>query len=86
MGFSLAAVKVDQKGRVTIPKDIREKAGIREGGYVKVKLEKGVVLEPIQAVADKHFGAFSVKKWPEDLDGFVAEVVAKWWTKAGKST
>jgi len=32
-------VKVDGKGRVVIPKNLREKASIREGGYVKIRAE-----------------------------------------------
>jgi len=75
-------VKVDEKGRVIIPKKIRRKAGVKEGGYVKIKAdEKGIIIQPIEPVADKYYGAFKILKWPEDLDEFVVEVMKKWWSQ-----
>ena len=35
----METVKVDGKGRIVIPKDLREKADIMEGGYVRVRVE-----------------------------------------------
>jgi AbrB family looped-hinge helix DNA binding protein len=76
-----AVVKVDEKGRVVIPKNIREKAKMKEGGYVKIiAKEKSIILEPLKPFADKYFGAFKIDKWPEDLDEFAVEVTKKWWT------
>jgi len=73
---------VDEKGRVIIPKNIRRKAGVKEGGYVKIKAdEKGIIIQPIEPVADKYYGAFKILKWPEDLDEFVVEVMKKWWSQ-----
>ena len=38
--------KIDEKGRVTIPKEMRDKAGLR--GLVRLRLEGGrVIIEPI---------------------------------------
>lgn len=34
-------VKVDGKGRVIIPKEIREKVGVKEGSYVKIAADRG---------------------------------------------
>jgi len=76
--------KVDDKGRVAIPKIAREKAGIGKGKYVRVKVVgKSVIIEAAEQVADAHFGAFKVNKWSEDLDGFLVEVTRKWWKSKG---
>lgn len=75
-----AVVRVDEKGRVVIPKNIREKTNIRGGGYVKIMAkEKSIIIEPLKPFADKYFGAFKIDKWPEDLDEFAVEVIKKWW-------
>ncbi len=75
-----AVVRVDEKGRVVIPKNIREKAKMRKGGYVKIMAkEKSIILEPLEPFADKYFGAFKIDKWPEDLDEIAVEVTKKWW-------
>ncbi len=73
-------VKVDEKGRVIIPKKIRETAKLKEGSYVTVKSEgTTIILEPLEPVADKYYGTFKVTKWPENLDDFTVEAVKKWW-------
>lgn len=78
----METVKVDEKGRIIIPKSMREKAGVKEGSYVKIRVyEKGIIIEPIEPIADKYFGAFKITKWPEDLDEFVIEVMRKWWSQ-----
>ncbi|MEM3833379.1 MAG: AbrB/MazE/SpoVT family DNA-binding domain-containing protein [Thermoprotei archaeon] len=65
----METVKVDEKGRIIIPKSMREKAGVKEGSYVKIRAdEKGIVIEPLEPIAEKYFGAFKITKWPEDLD------------------
>lgn len=39
--------RVDSKGRVTIPKEVRESLGIDEGSHVEIRTEDGrVVVEP----------------------------------------
>ncbi len=41
-------VKVTRKYQITLPKEVREKLGIRIGDFLKVKIEDGkVVLEPM---------------------------------------
>ncbi|MEM1514644.1 MAG: AbrB/MazE/SpoVT family DNA-binding domain-containing protein [Candidatus Bathyarchaeia archaeon] len=78
--MKMKTIKVDEKGRIIIPKSIREKAGLKEGSHVKIKAdEKGIVIEPLGSIADKYFGAFKITKWPENLDEFVIEVIRKWW-------
>ena len=74
-------VKVDEKGRIIIPKTIRKKVGVKEGSYVKIKIEeKGITIEPLEPIADKYYGAFKITEWPEDIDEFLTEVIRKWWT------
>ncbi len=81
MGETLETVKVDEKGRILIPKSLRNKAKLKEGGYVKVETNgKVIIIEPLEPIADKYFGAFKVEKWPEDLDEFIIKVMKKWWT------
>jgi len=81
-GLNMSAiVKVDEKGRVVIPKRIREKVKLKEGNYVNVKAKgKTIVMEPLESIADKYYGAFKVSKWPKDLDEFIVEVTNRWWT------
>ena len=77
----METVKVDGKGRVVIPKSLREKARIREGSYVKMRAEeKAIIVEPVESIADKYYGAFKIEKWPEDLDDFIVQVMRRWWT------
>ena len=74
--------KVDEKGRVLIPKRLRDKAEVKEGSYVKVKANgKNIIIEPLEPIANKYFGAFKIVKWPEDLDEFVVKEMKKWWTQ-----
>lgn len=71
MNYVMDVVKVDKRGRIVIPKRIREKVKVKEGGYVKIRAdEKSIIIEPTESVADKYFGAFKVLMWPEDLDNF----------------
>jgi AbrB family looped-hinge helix DNA binding protein len=71
-------VKVDKKGRLVIPKRLREKAKVKEGGYVRMRAdEKSIIIEALEPIADKYLGVFKVDKWPEDLDEFVVEVMRK---------
>ena len=73
-------VRVDERGRVVIPKSIREKVKLKGGNYVNVRVEgRTIVLEPLRSIADKYFGAFKVSRWPKDLDEFVVGVAGRWW-------
>jgi len=78
----METAKVDGKGRVVIPKRIREKAGIREGSRVRVRAEGGrIVIEPLENIADKYFGVFEIAAWPEDMDELITEAVRRWWSR-----
>jgi AbrB family looped-hinge helix DNA binding protein len=74
-------VKVDEKGRIIIPKDIRKTANLKEGSYVTIRAKgKTIIVEPLEPVADKYYDVFKVTTWPENLDEFIVEVIKKWWT------
>lgn len=76
----MEVVKIDKKGRLLIPKKIREATGVREGKFVKIEVrEKSIIIEPLESVADKYFGAFRIEKWPKNLDEFMVEVMKEWW-------
>ena len=83
----MAIVRVDPKGRLVIPKRVREKVGLKEGGFAKVEARDGVVvIEPLKSVAEAYFGAFKVESWPEDLDSFLVEAVRELWSRKATST
>ncbi|MFQ6085727.1 MAG: AbrB/MazE/SpoVT family DNA-binding domain-containing protein [Candidatus Bathyarchaeia archaeon] len=80
----MAITKIDGKGRVVIPRNIRESVGMGEGSYVMVKADgERVLIESLAPVADKYFGAFTIGRWPEDLDEFVVETIKRWWASRG---
>lgn len=73
-------VRVDRRGRLVIPKELREKFGIRD--YVEISVEGNkIIIRPIKSIADKFFGVFKVERWPEDLDEFLAKEVTKGWLR-----
>jgi hypothetical protein len=39
---------------------------------------KAVIIEPVEPVADRYFGAFKVTDWPKDLDEYAVEVKKRW--------
>jgi AbrB family looped-hinge helix DNA binding protein len=78
--MSGTTVKVDEKGRIMIPKKIRETAELKKCSYVTIKAKgKTIIIEPMEPVADKYYGAFKIEQWPEDLDEFATEATKKWW-------
>ena len=79
-----AVTKIDEKGRIIIPKSIRKKTEIEPGAFVSVR-SKGrlIIIEPSESIAEKYLGTFEISKWPEDLDEFLAEATRKWWIQHG---
>jgi len=74
-----AIVRIDEKGRITIPKHIRESCGLTEGMEVSLRVEGSrVIIEPIRSRADELFGIIKVRSWPEDLDDYVIEALRRW--------
>lgn len=83
----MSVVKVDSKGRLVVPKRIRDKVGLREGGFAKVYVRDGaVVIEPLRSVGEAYLGVFKVDSWPEDLDSFIVEAVKEFWLRKATST
>ncbi len=79
-----AITKIDDKGRIIIPKNIRKKAKLKPGTYVNVKSKDHlIIIEPSESISEKYFGIFQISKWPEDLDEFVTEATTKWWIQHG---
>mgnify|MGYP001772972961 CR=1 FL=1 len=79
----MVLTRVDSKGRVLIPKSLREAVGLREGEWVELEVEDGAVkIRPVKSVGDAYFGVFKVEHWPEDLDTFLVEAVRRAWREA----
>ena len=73
--------KIDAKGRIMIPKNIRKAAKIKVGTYVSIKAtDATIIIEHAESIAEKYGGFFQITKWPEDLDEFMVEATRKWWT------
>jgi AbrB family looped-hinge helix DNA binding protein len=78
--MSEATVKIDEKGRVTIPQQIRKAAKIKTKTFLTVKAKDNVIIiEPAESTAKKYAGIFQITEWPEDLDEFTVEAASKWW-------
>jgi AbrB family looped-hinge helix DNA binding protein len=76
-----STVKMDEKGRVVIPRKIRKAAQLNEGITLNIKSKgKTIILEAAEPVADKCFGIVRVANWPSnlDLDKYVVETEKKW--------
>lgn len=74
-------VKMDEKGRIIIPRQIRKAAQLKGGSYINIRSKgKTVILEAAEPVADKYFGIIKVNNWPKnlDLDEYAVEVEKKW--------
>ncbi len=74
--------KIDDKGRIIIPKEMRKLLGINKKDLVRMTVLNGkIVIEPLSkkpSVAEEFHGSFQVDQWPEDLDSFFVEVIKKW--------
>ena len=80
-------VRVDNKGRLLIPKTLREKTEISEGSYVKIESEGNrIIIERTESAALKHYGRFKVDSLPDDLDNYVEGEILKRWLKKHTST
>jgi AbrB family looped-hinge helix DNA binding protein len=64
------ALKVDSKGRIQIPKKLRDELGIRDG--VSVSIEDGsITIEPVERIFDRLAAEvrFNFKSVVEELPG-----------------
>ncbi|MBP1358055.1 MAG: AbrB/MazE/SpoVT family DNA-binding domain-containing protein [Sulfolobus sp.] len=61
-------VKVDKKGRVSIPAEIRDKLGIKEGSELEVTYDhEKIIMKPLSKV-DEYAGIFKGPKLEGDTD------------------
>ena len=82
-----AIVRVDNKGRLLIPKTLREKTEISEGSYVKIESDGNrIIVQPTESTAKKHYGRFKVDSLPEDMGDYVEGEILKRWLKKHTST
>ncbi len=73
-------VSLDDKGRITIPKELRDSLGIKK--KVRIRREGSrLVIEPADPVSRRFYGAFRAEV-PEDLDGLVVEAMTDWWRRS----
>jgi len=79
----LAIVVLDKKGRILIPKEIRDSIGADAGSVFIIRLESGkVVLEKVGRPSEVFAGIFKPKETiPENLDKFAEKVIREWWKK-----
>ncbi len=74
-------VRVNEKGRVIIPKRIRRSVNLKEGSCVSLKTHgRTIIFEAAEPVSDRYRGAFKVKKWSKDMDESVEGAMKKWWS------
>ncbi len=79
----MEVVRVDGKGRILLPKKIREALGIRARQRLRISIVNGrIVLDPLKSVADEYYGIMKIRKWPRDLDEFLAEAIRNWWRES----
>ncbi len=70
---------MDGKGRVLIPKKVRESMNLSEGTLVSINVEgNAIIIKRAESAADRYYGKFKVKKWPKDLDEVLKKEVIKW--------
>ncbi|NOZ77089.1 MAG: AbrB/MazE/SpoVT family DNA-binding domain-containing protein [Euryarchaeota archaeon] len=67
---------VDKQGRVYLPKDIREKAGVEPGTRFHVETEgERIILEKRRSIVRESRGIFRTKKPIDDVDRVIKEAV-----------
>ena len=67
---------VDKQGRVYLPKDIREKAGVEPGTRFEVEADEGkIVLKPRKSRVRESMGVYKTKRPIEDIDKLIEEAV-----------
>ena len=77
-------VSIDEKGRILIPKKIREKMGLKKGVKLRIESKDNYIIlkKQEESIAEKYAGKFKPKKpLPENLDDLLNEVIQKWWEK-----
>jgi len=73
-------VKLDEKGRIRIPRKIREAAQLAQGSCVIIKAEgKTIIIKASEPIADKYYGLVHVENWPQDIGQYGKTEIQKRW-------
>ncbi|MFP3260492.1 MAG: AbrB family transcriptional regulator [Sulfolobus sp.] len=68
-------LKIDDRGRITIPKEVRE---LLKSKRLKLKIEDGkIILEPVVLDVNKYYGMFKKDIGNEDIDEILNKAVAE---------
>lgn len=77
-----ATIKLDKKGRIIIPKKIRESAQLTKDSNLSIRSDgKTIILEVSKPIADKYYGTVPIENWPDDIDNYLADEVLKQWKR-----
>lgn len=72
--------KIDKKGRIIIPKKIRETIQLTTDSNLCIKTDgKTITLTISEPLADKYYGIVQIENWPDDIDKYLATEVLKQW-------
>ncbi len=86
LASSVTRSKVAKKGRLVIPKALRDKAGLREGDYVHIELRDGEIVlmkEPSSAV--KAMKGVLADVWPrQETSVEIQRKIRKEWQEKRK--
>ena len=73
-------VKLDEKGGLVIPEEMRDKVRLKDGEQVILEVDgERIIIMPHKPVSEKLYGAFKVERWPEYLDEYSSEALKDWW-------
>jgi AbrB family looped-hinge helix DNA binding protein len=68
-------LKIDDRGRITIPKEVRE---LLKSKRLKLKIEDGkIILEPVELDVNKYYGIFKKDIGNEDIDEILNKALAE---------
>jgi len=68
-------LKIDDRGRITIPKEVRE---LLKSKRLKLKIEDGkIILEPVVLDVNKYYGIFRKDIGNEDIDEILNKALAE---------
>jgi AbrB family looped-hinge helix DNA binding protein len=68
-------LKIDDRGRITIPKEVRE---LLKSKRLKLKIEDGkIILEPVVLDVNKYYGIFKKDIGNEDIDEILNKALAE---------
>ncbi len=76
--FSMIS-RVDGRGRILIPKGVRDSVGLSEGTLISISVEgDSIVIRKVESAADRYYGRFKARRWPEDLDEVLKREAVRW--------